>query len=339
MPRSEPGAVAGARAARIDAVRRFNRFYTQRIGVLGPALWGSDFSLAEVRVLWELAHRADGAPPPTATQLGRELGLDPGYLSRILARFVQRGWVARTPAAHDARCHLIELTARGRRAFAPIERRSADEVAALLRRLDDGAQDRLVGALRAVESMLGDAGDGDRAAPRLCVLRAHRPGDLGWMIQRHAELYRQEYGWDETFEALVAEIGAKFIREFKPGRERCWIAERDGERVGCVYLVQKSKRVAQLRLLLVEPSARGGGLGRQLVGECIRFARDAGYATLMLWTNDCLHAARRIYQKAGFRLVREEKHRSFGHDLVGQFWELNLRGAGPAGDTAARGSA
>lgn len=305
---------------RIDAVRRFNRFYTQKIGVVRPALLGSPFSLAEVRVLWELAHRAPDAPPLTATELARELELDPGYLSRILARFAERGWVARRRARHDARQSELALTARGRRAFAPLERRSAEEVAALLARLDDAAQERLVGALGTVQSMLGDA----PAAERPIVLREHRAGDIGWMIERHGVLYQREYGWDATFEALVAEIGAKFIREFRPGRERAWIAERDGERLGCVFLVQKSETVAQLRLLLVEPQARGSGLGRRLVGECIRFARDAGYRQVMLWTNDCLHAARRIYRQFGFRLVREEPHHSFGHDLVGQFWELDL---------------
>ena len=316
MPRraSEPGpkGIDG----RIAAVRRFNRFYTQKIGVLREGLLRLPFSLTEARVLYELAHRER----PTAAELGRALGLDAGYLSRILRRFGQRGLLARRRSATDGRENHLSLTARGRRAFAALDRRSAAEIRALLTPLDAAAQTRVVGAMAAIERALG-AGRADREP---FVLRPHRPGDIGWVISRHGALYAREYGWDDSFEALVAQIAGDFLKNFDPKRERCWIAERDGENIGSVFLVRQSPTVAKLRLLLVEPGARGLGVGRRLVRECIETARRLGYRKLILWTNDILHAARRIYVDEGFRLVKEEPHRSFGHDLVGQYWELKL---------------
>jgi len=300
----------------IDRVRRFTRFYTRRIGVLQEGLLGSRFSLTEARVVYELAQR-DGV---TASELGKELGLDAGYLSRILRGFADAGLIVREPSRHDARQSLIALTSEGRAAFAAIDARSRDEVAAMLARLAEPDRARLVAAMRSVEDLLAS----EPARQADCVLRPHRPGDMGFVIHRQAVLYHQEYGWDESFEALVAEICAGFIKSFEPGRERCWIAEIDGEIVGSVFLVRQSNEVAKLRLLYVEPKARGLGLGRRLVRACIGFAREAGYAQLTLWTNDILHAARQIYVAEGFRLVAEEKHHSFGHDLVGQTYELAL---------------
>lgn len=301
--------------ARVRAVRRFNRFYTQKIGVVGRYL-KSPFSLAEVRVLYELAHR-DGL---TATHLGRELGLDLGYLSRILRGFERRRLITREPSESDGRQSFVSLTAQGRQAFAPLDARSRDEIGELLGTLGEGAQARLVEAMHTIEALLG--APPEARAPY--VLRPHRPGDMGWVIHRHGVLYAQEYGWDERFEALVAEIAARFIQHFDPKRERCWIAERDGDIVGSVFIVSESDEVAKLRLMLVEPSARGLGIGSRLVEECILFARRTGYRKITLWTNSVLLAARRIYQRAGFRLVREEPHHSFGHDLVGETWALDL---------------
>ena len=306
----------GGLAERAAGVRAFNRFYTRRIGVLQEGLLRSPFSLAEARVLYELAQRAR----PTASELGQALGLDAGYLSRILAGFESRGLVGRRPSPSDGRRSLLRLTAKGHRAFASLDRRSQVETAALLAPLTADEQGRLVGALRTVERLLGGA----RAAGNPYVLRPPRPGDMGWVVHRHAVLYASEYGWDERFEALVAGIGAKFVAGHDPARERCWIAERDGEIVGSVLLVRQSRTVAKLRLLLVEPAARGHGIGARLVDECIAFARQAGYRRIMLWTNDVLHAARRLYEKAGFRLLRAEPHHSFGHDLVGETWVLTL---------------
>jgi DNA-binding MarR family transcriptional regulator/GNAT superfamily N-acetyltransferase len=300
----------------IAAVRRFTRFYTGRIGVLREGLHDSPFSLAQSRVLYELANR----DAPTAAELARDLRLDAGYLSRILRAFRQRGLIVRTPSDKDGRQTHLALTPAGQQAFAPLDRGSRDEVAAMLARLADGGQARLTAAMRTIEQLLGERQDD--APPHL--LRPHQPGDMGWVVSRHGALYAQEYNWDLEFEALVAEIVAAFIRNFDAKRERCWIAEIDGAPVGSVFLVKQSDKVAKLRLLLVEPGARGLGIGARLVAECIRFARLTGYRTLTLWTNDVLVAARRIYEKAGFRLVEEEKHHSFGHDLVGQNWELGL---------------
>lgn len=302
--------------ARIAAVRSFTRFYTRRIGVLREGLHDSPFSLTAARVLYELANR----DAPTAGELARDLDLDPGYLSRILRTFAQRGLIGRRRSRQDARQTHLSLTATGRKAFAPLDRGSHDEVAALLAPLGDETQARLVGAMQTVEELL----DGRANDTPAYVLRPHRAGDMGWVASRHGALYAQEYGWNLEFEALVAEIVAAFIRNFDARRERCWIAEIAGEPVGSVFLVKQTDEAGKLRLLLVEPRGRGLGIGARLVDECIAFARAAGYRTLTLWTNDILVAARRIYEKAGFRLVQEEKHHSFGHDLVGQNWDLVL---------------
>jgi DNA-binding MarR family transcriptional regulator/GNAT superfamily N-acetyltransferase len=294
----------------IAAVRRFNRFYTRRIGVLPERQLGSPFSLAEMRVLYELAHRER----PQAAELQRDLGLDSGELGRILKGFARSGYIEKRAGG---RAPLV-LTERGRAAFAPLDSGSQAAIGAMLEGLAPASQGRIVGAMRSIEGLLAEP----EGAP--IALRPHRPGDMGWVIARHGALYAEEYGWDETFEALVAEIAAGFIRHFDPARERCWIAERAGEPVGSVFLVRASDEVAKLRLLLVEPSARGSGLGRTLVDECARFARAAGYAKITLWTNSCLLVARRIYETAGYRLVEAKPHRSFGHDLVGETWELDL---------------
>ncbi len=301
---------------RVAAVRRFNRFYTQKIGVLREGLHDSPFSLSEARVLYELAHREQ----PTASELGKDLGLDSGYLSRILRSFEKRGLVRKTPSKADGRRNLLTLTRRGEEAFAPLNVRSRAEIGALLGPLAEAEQVRLVEAMHTIESLLGARPEAK--APYL--LRPHQPGDMGWVIHRHGALYAQEYAWDQTFEALVAEVAAAFIRNFDPRHERCWIAEKDGEIVGSVFLVKKSKTVAKLRLLYVEPKARGLGIGARLAAECERFARQAGYRKITLWTNSILHAARHIYEKAGYRLVASEPHHSFGHDLIGETWEKNL---------------
>lgn len=302
---------------RTESVRRFNRFYTRQIGVLQEHLLASPFSLAEARVLYELAHTSR----TTAKALGAELGLDAGYLSRMLAGFQKRGLIGARASATDRRQTLLSLTARGRAAFAVLNRDSAADVATMLRGLPEVEQSRLIDAMQTIEGVLDDR---PPAARQPYVLRPHHAGDMGWVVQRHGELYAQEYGWDEQFEALVAEIVAKFLRHFDPKRERCWIAEQNGVNVGCVFLVQKSRMVAQLRLLLVEPSARGLGIGARLVHECTAFARQVGYRKIVLWTNSVLHAARRLYEREGYTLSDEEKHHSFGRDLVGQIWELRL---------------
>ncbi|HKC45975.1 MAG TPA: helix-turn-helix domain-containing GNAT family N-acetyltransferase [Gemmatimonadales bacterium] len=300
---------------RIEAVRRFNRFYTRQIGVLQEHLLASPFSLTEARVLYEVAHHDD----TTARALGAALQLDAGYLSRILDTFRKRGLIERAPSATDGRQRLLRVTRRGRQAFATLDGQSTRSVRALLLPRADEAQARLIDSMRTIEAILG----AQQPTPPY-VVRSPRPGDMGWVVQRHGAIYAREYGWDATFEALVAEIVAKFIRQFDPKHERCWIAERDGLNVGCVFLVRKTRTVGQLRLLLVEPSARGLGIGARLVEECSRFARRVGYRRIVLWTNSVLHAARRIYEAAGYRLTEEDRHHSFGKDLVGQNWELKL---------------
>jgi DNA-binding MarR family transcriptional regulator/GNAT superfamily N-acetyltransferase len=300
----------------IDAVRAFNRFYTRQIGLLDEGLLKSAFSLTEARVLYELAHR-DGL---TATDLGRDLGLDAGYVSRLLKKFQRLHLISRSTLVSDARQSSIALTPAGRNAFAPLNKDSHDQVAALLDRLPASEQDRLVKSMRTVQRLLGES-----AEPKIpYLLRPLQVGDIGWITRRQGMLYAQDYGWDETYEALVAEILAVFVKSFDPKWERSWIAERDGEVVGSVFVVRKSDQVAKLRLLYVEPSARGLGIGKRLVEECIGFARAKGYKTLTLWTNDILTAARHIYQAAGFKLIEEEPHHSFGKDLVGQTWNLDL---------------
>ncbi|KNZ33729.1 MAG: hypothetical protein AD742_04705 [Methylibium sp. NZG] len=333
---------------RVEAVREFNRFYTHRIGVLHEGLLDTRFSLTESRLLWELAHR-DG---PTATDLTRALKLDAGYLSRLLAGFTQRGLIRRTRSAEDARQQRLTLSATGRRAFAPLNTRSQAGVAALLAGLTEPQQQQLLQAMATIERLLDNDADDNADAPRGSdgasgqrpqrrpqrrqkapyLLRPHHAGDMGWVVSRHGALYATEYHWDQRFESLVARIAADFIERFDAQREACWIAERDGTNVGSVFIVQARDDatqaplpgVAQLRMLLVEPAARGLGLGQRLVAECERFARHAGYRKIVLWTNSLLLAARGIYTKAGYRLVASEAHHSFGHALVGETWELDL---------------
>ena len=304
------------RSEPVEAVRWFNRFYTKRIGILKEKLLRSPFSLTEARVIYELAHHEK----TTAKELCKELGVDAGYLSRILRGFKKRGLIDQQPSPTDGRGRVLQLTKKGQGLFAAINNASHREIEAMLNRLSGKDQARLIEAMQTIEGLLG--AQPDRKAPYL--LRPPEPGDLGWVVHRHGALYAEEYYWDGQFEGLVAGIVAKFIRRHDPKRERCWIAERDKEIVGSVFLVQESPTVAKLRLLLVEPKARGLGIGTRLADECIRFARQAGYRKIKLWTNDVLHAARHIYKKAGFRLVREEPHHSFGHDLIGETWELRL---------------
>jgi DNA-binding MarR family transcriptional regulator/GNAT superfamily N-acetyltransferase len=299
----------------VRSVRRFNRFYTRQLGLLDRVLPGAKFSLAEGRILYELATR-DGC---TATQIANDLGIDAGYLSRILKVFERRRYLTRTRSPGDARERRMHLTAAGRAAFDPLDRAAREQVTALLAALPGGARSELVTAMERVERLLAPA-----PGPAPVTFRDLRVGDIGWITQRQALLYATEYGWDATFEALVAEILVAFVRNFDPASERAWIAEREGTPVGSVFLVRASAEVAKLRLLYVEASARGTGTGQRLVAECIAFARAKGYRTLTLWTNDILHAARRIYEGAGFQLVGEERHHSFGKDLVGQTWELAL---------------
>jgi DNA-binding MarR family transcriptional regulator/GNAT superfamily N-acetyltransferase len=309
-------ASATATGSRVAAVRRFNRFYTREIGVLQHLLLESPFSLAEARVLFELAHRDQ----PTASQLAADLGLDAGYLSRILRGFERNGFVRKVRSAEDGRERYLALSPAGRKAFARLDARSADAVRALLARCEARDQQRIVAAMATIEQLL----ERRRTSGANVVLREVRPGDLGWIVHRHGAVYAQEHGYDASFEALVAEITARFVREYDPARERGWVVELNGEIVGSVLLVKKSQRVAKLRLLLVEPHARGLGIGRKLVAACIAFARGAGYDRITLWTQSTLVAARRVYEQAGFQLKHEEPHRSFGHDLVAQTWELAL---------------
>lgn len=302
--------------SQVKAVRAFNRFYTQRIGVLAPSL-GSELTLTGVRVLYELAHRQH----PTASELARELLLDAGYLSRILRRFETNGWLARTPSPADARQSLLQLTDGGHRAFAPLQQKSRDDAAALLAPLRSPDRDRVIEAMRAVQRLLEPV---EAPAPP-AVLRDPRPGDMGWVVMQHGEVYAREDGFNWEFEGLVAEIAAGFIRDFRPARERGWIAEIDGERTGAVFVVQKAPTVAQLRLLIVTPGARGRGLGGRLVDECIAFARNRKYRKLVLWTNAHLLAARAIYQSRGFTLTASEPFEGYDKDgLVGETWELRL---------------
>jgi DNA-binding MarR family transcriptional regulator/GNAT superfamily N-acetyltransferase len=307
---------ASALDRRIAAIRRFNRFYTQKLGVLSEAFLNTPFSLTEARVLHALAHR-DGA---TATWLARELDLDAGYLSRILRDFERQGLLLRHQSSQDGRQALISLTADGRDAFEPLDRASHREVGNLLAPLAEADQERLVEAVRLVGRLLGN----DREAPPAFVLRPHRPGDMGWVTQRHGALYSGEYGLNHKMEAYVAEVVARFLRDFDPAREHCWIAEQDGVPLGSVFLVKDSDEVARLRLLIVEPRARGLGVGRRLVEECVRFARQAGYREVTLWTHSILTAARRIYGSVGFKLVDSETHDEFGPELVGETWTLRL---------------
>ncbi len=310
-----PGVREAAPPDAVLEVRAFNRFYTAQIGVLRSGLLDTPYSLTEARAIFELAQR----PSTNVADLRAALGIDAGYLSRILGRFEADGLVLRERSAADGRRGVLRLTDSGRAAFRVLDERSAAEIGELLRPLPDDDRRRLVGAMATIRSILTSA-----PRPPAYVLRPPEPGDFGWVIERHGALYALEYGWDETFEALVARIVADYVDHRDPRRESAWIAEVDGERAGCVFCVWKDDATAQLRLLLVDPSARGTGIGSRLVEECIRFARRAGYGRMVLWTNDILVAARRIYERAGFRLVEEEQHHSFGHDLVGRNWELDL---------------
>ena len=300
----------------IQTIRRFNRFYTRQIGVLQEHLLDSQFSLTEVRVLYELAHREQ----VTAKQLCLDLGLDRGYLSRMLQNFEAQGWIRTAQSAEDRRKVLLTLTAKGKKVFSPLDRRSSDDVAAMLGKLSSSQQANLLAAMQHIEGVLAPSQSGQAYS-----LRQHRPGDMGWVVQSHGLLYSREYGYDERFEALVAGIVAEFIDKLDPARERCWIAEKDGANVGSVFLVRESASVAKLRLLLVEPSARGLGIGKRLVEECVRFAGEAGFKKIVLWTQSELLAARRIYENTGFQRVGEKKHDSWGRkDLVAETWELKL---------------
>jgi len=301
--------------ARVRTVREFSRFYTRRLGTLGEGLLDTPWSLTEARIVYELGQSAS----TDMAALRTALALDSGYLSRILAKFDAAGLIARTASAEDARRQSLSLTAAGRKLYRTLDERSNRQVATLLGPLPEPVQDTLANAMTAVMRALDD-----RPATPVVTLRGLRPGDLGWIAQRHGEIYAREYGWASSFEAFVARIAADYLDNHQPGRENAWIAEIDGQRAGCVLCVRADDDTAQLRVLLVEAWARGHGLGARLVDECIRFSREGGYRKLVLWTNDILVAARRIYLAAGFELVREESHHSFGKDLVGQFWELRL---------------
>jgi DNA-binding MarR family transcriptional regulator/GNAT superfamily N-acetyltransferase len=299
-----------------DQVREFNRFYTARIGALGDSYGDSNFSLTEVRVLYETAHREDA----TATEIAGALELDPGYLSRMLASFRKRGLITARPDENDRRHSRLHLTAAGRRAFAPLDRQARDAVVALLQPLGDAERTRVLDAMSTIRRTL----DRETNSAQTYTLREHRPGDIGWIVHRHGALYAEEYGYDERFEALVAEIVARFVQKLDRKRERCWIAERDGQIVGTIFVVAKSKTTAQLRLLLVEPSARGLGLGSRLIDEVVRFSRKAGYKRIDLWTQSELTAARRLYEAAGFVCLSKERHKMFGKPTTAEYWRLEL---------------
>jgi len=299
-----------------EQVRVFNRFYTRQIGLLREGLLDTPYSLTQARILYELGART----AVRSSDLVRDLALDAGYLSRLLKNLERQGMVKRTASKSDGRVQHLAMTAKGRREFGCLNARSRAQIDELLSRVPEARQRQLVDSMATIRDVLEPPAN---TAPSI-ELRPHQPGDIGWVVARHGEIYAQEYQWDATFEGLVAEIAGKFLLHFDPKRERCWIAERNGQRAGCVFLVKQAKTVAKLRLLLVEPSARGSGIGSRLVDECVAFARRAGYKKITLWTNDVLHAARRIYQRAGFGLVKEEHHSSFGQDLVGQFWEKRI---------------
>jgi DNA-binding MarR family transcriptional regulator/GNAT superfamily N-acetyltransferase len=313
------GVMVSGGSIRVSAVRAFNRFYTRQVGALDKSLLKSRYTLTEVRVLYELAQNKQSI----SSNISQALKLDAGYLSRILRKFQAQGLLDRQRSDKDGRREFLTLTSAGRKLFADLNRRASKDVATMLGSLDSASQQRIVNSMALIRRLLEGA---STSSARDIVLRPHRPGDIGWAIERHGTLYFDEFGWNEQFEALVAEILGKFVRDLDPRAERCWIAEVGGERVGCVFLVRNAedRDFAQLRCLLVEPHARGFGVGQRLVSECITFARAVGYRKMMLWTNDVLASARRIYEAAGFKLIGEEQHRSFGHDLVGQTWERDL---------------
>ena len=309
-------ATSTATLAKIEQVRRFNRFYTRQIGLLHDGLLNSPFSLTEVRIMYELAN----SDRSTAWDLCAALGLDAGYVSRILSKFALRGLISKTPSDVDRRQSHLKLTSKGRKLFASLNARSNSEISTMLSELSDTQQSRLTEAMHTIEEVLNPG----NVFQVQYIIRQHQPGDMGWIIYRHGALYSAEYGWGPRFEALVAEIAAAFLQNYQPDKERCWIAERQGEIVGSVMLVKLTDTTAKLRLLLVEPNARGLGIGKRLVAECIRFARHAGYSKITLWTNSVLIAARRIYEQAGFRLVLEEPNNEFGKELIAETWEIDL---------------
>jgi DNA-binding MarR family transcriptional regulator/N-acetylglutamate synthase-like GNAT family acetyltransferase len=310
-----------AAARDIAAVRRFNRFYTRQIGVLRKNYLDSGYSLGEMRVLYEIAQSEKRGGAQTASDIARALDLDAGYLSRVLRNFEKRGLITRKTSRQDARQSHLALSARGAKVFAPLETRSQDLVGDMLGKLKAGEQAKLVAAMETIETLLGEP---PAPAARSSILRAPRHGDFGWIVSRHATLYAEEYGWVEPFEGLCAQIVGDFVNNFDEKRERCWIAEMDGENVGCVMLAKDSDEVARIRLLLVDPKARGLGMGHRLVGECVSFARQAGYKKITLWTHEELTAARRIYEKAGFTLTASEPKHSWSKDVVAEYWDLDL---------------
>ena len=319
--RARAGGIAGGSDSYVEAMRRFSRFYTRKIGLLQEEFLGTDFSLTEGRVLYELAHKRES----TAAAVGAALALDAGYLSRILSSFEKRKLIGKTPSPTDRRQSILTLTTGGRKAFAPLEARSSEQVGKMIATLSDSKKRRLVEAMQTVEDLLGGSGvEAERSKPTGYVLRPPQVGDLGWIVHRQGALYWEEWGYDERFEALCAEIVAKFVQNFDAKRERCWIAEKDEEIVGSVFLVKEAEKTAKLRLLYVEPSARGLGIGGRLVAECVRFARQAGYEKIVLWTQSELDAARHIYEKAGFCVVEKKEHHSFSKDLTAEVWELAL---------------
>jgi DNA-binding MarR family transcriptional regulator/GNAT superfamily N-acetyltransferase len=301
---------------KIAVIRRFNRLLTRNLGVLREGLLHSPYSLTESRIIYEIANRDN----LIAADLSKDLGLDPGYLSRILDRLEQQGLIEKVPSEADGRQRLLHLTPEGEKAFSLLDSRSREEISEMLHNLSEQDQNRLIQSMNTIEQLLGEG----MKYSEPYFLRQHEPGDMGWVVHMHGRLYAKEYGWDERFEALVAQICSEFINNYNPNRERCWIAEMDGQIVGSVFVVQDSEEVAKLRLLLVDPRVRGLGLGTRLVDECIRFARRKGYKKLVLWTNSVLEDARKIYKKAGFELVEQEPHHSFGHALIGETWEKLL---------------
>jgi len=305
------------RNEQIAAVRRFNRFYTRQIGLLDEHLNGSPFSYPEARIMYELAHNKDAS----ASDLVVGLGMDAGFVSRILGRLERRGLITRRRSEADGRVSQLNLTARGQVQFAELDAASQRDMSRMLGRVKGDGPDRLIRAMRTIQDLLGFRGTVMRPPIRL---RRPRPGDLGWVVERNAAVYAKEYGWGLGAEALFARIVADYQQHHDPERERCWIAERWGDRVGCVFLVKKTDTVAQLRMLLVEPGARGSGLGRRLVDECTEFAREAGYRKIVLWTNRVLSAARHIYESAGYRFVKEERHDELDTDPIFEVWELKL---------------
>jgi DNA-binding MarR family transcriptional regulator/GNAT superfamily N-acetyltransferase len=306
------------RDQRIDAVRGFNRLYTRQIGVLRKTFLDSPYSLGEARVLYEIAsHDA-----PTASDVGRALDLDAGYLSRLLRNFEKRGLIKRKVSARDARQSHLALSPRGHAAYQSLDQRSQRDMETMLGKLEPAEQARLIAAMQTIETLLG--GETPAAPKAKYILRAPRPGDFGWIVKRNAEIYAKEYGWHEPFEGVCAQIVADFVNKFDADKERCWIAEMDGENVGCIFVARDSDTVARIRLLIVEPKARGLGLGAKLVDECIRFARRSGYKKMTLWTHSVLTAARHIYEKAGFKLMRTEQHSDWGPPVFSEHWDLEL---------------